>query len=482
MIMGVCSDNGYVQILQEHQFNPEKLSKIVLLTSYDTTFDIQRLTYAIVQWPTIFRSKMMSPRRHDYIAGPRTKVVTPLKDLPQVTNSPSIPSPQTTIETSVVPRPRRKRKRRSNTPSSCVPATSSTSKMYTTRLSKVEETQPRPQQKCIGPQEEPNVMANNATDLPQKSDIPRDLDTTPSILQHAQPATTPLEDPNGELTHPFALQPNLQMVAQRPMAQGPMAFAAGLSSHLRGFLPWDGSMAGTLASHIGIKTLLGSSPPGVHVHPSQEIKQRHMVSLASLLEGRRSKAVSEIFPNPQTRPDQNKEIALELQLSRALEDPLATSALISIKQPFVHVPMPNRAQSATYDPDRFLYQQSYEYLKDNHDILETIATYASKNYPTIQKGERPKLRLRIKIAQIIVSRLLLALQIQSLEDEAVERGLPCSLPPNHGRGDAFTHDWEMYSTLSKALKGRINRSMSEMARRTFQSGRAKADYQAIMDG
>jgi hypothetical protein len=73
MIMGVCSDNGYVQLIQEFYRNIEKMSKIVLLTSCNTVVNIQNLTYAIVRWPTVFRSEEVIKRSAYKLVGPQTK-------------------------------------------------------------------------------------------------------------------------------------------------------------------------------------------------------------------------------------------------------------------------------------------------------------------------------------------------------------------------------------------------------------------------
>jgi hypothetical protein len=84
--MGVCSDNGYVQLLQEFQGNTEKMSMILPLTSCNTVVNIQNLTYAIVRWPTVFRSEEVSKRSAYKLGGPQTKGVTPSEESVQLAN------------------------------------------------------------------------------------------------------------------------------------------------------------------------------------------------------------------------------------------------------------------------------------------------------------------------------------------------------------------------------------------------------------
>jgi hypothetical protein len=476
MTMGVCSDNGYIQTLQEYQVNPEKLSKIVLLTSYDTTIHIQRLTYTIIQWSTIFCSKKVSPNSHNCLAGPHTKGVTPLEDLVRVPNL-SIESTVETNRTSAARKPCKKRKPRLNIPPSCAPATFTPIKTPAKRKPKIKEVQETQQKKQGDSDKDSNVMTGKQVNLRSRCDISKDGVGNPSNSQLAAPRSEPLEDPDSQVIHPFESQPSFQMGTQ-----GSTATAAGLFSQFRGRPPLAGSMAGTAASAIAIKPDIGPPHLASRLHSPQDVEQPCIVSLASYLIARRSEAESEHLQNPHSRTDQNKELALGPQVSSIYQVSPALSPPRITKRSFVHVPTCNRAESATYDPDRFLYQHSNVYLRYNHDTLNAITTYASNNYLTLPQSERPKLRLRIKIAQILVTRLFLALQVQALEDKALGKGVCCSLLSDNGRRDAFTHDWEMYATLSRAMRGRVGRSMSEMAQRAFQSGRAKADYRNIFDG
>jgi hypothetical protein len=100
MILAVCSDNGYIQMLQQFQVDLWKVSKIVLLTSYDTTIPMRCLTYAIIKWPTVFRALGISPSRTRGIAGVYTKGMTPLESSLQIANSSTVPSAGMVVEVS----------------------------------------------------------------------------------------------------------------------------------------------------------------------------------------------------------------------------------------------------------------------------------------------------------------------------------------------------------------------------------------------
>jgi hypothetical protein len=61
-----------------------QIHKIVLLTSCNTVIDIQDLAYAVMKWPTVFRSQVVCTKSSHGIVGPCIKGVTPVENFVQM--------------------------------------------------------------------------------------------------------------------------------------------------------------------------------------------------------------------------------------------------------------------------------------------------------------------------------------------------------------------------------------------------------------
>lgn len=441
MILGVCSDNGYVQMLQPFQGNPQKMSKIILLASYNTTSDIQGLTYAIVQWPTVFRSQMASKTTCYGLAGVRTKDVTPLEDVLRIEHS-SIPSSvERLTEVSVAPEiPRRKKgKKQSQIPPNA-PQSPATRRVPVSTKFEVREPQSIPQRhgSRLDIQQDMRPCAKDRRRAKAKplvdNIIPR---STPGLHM---PSTSDLsEEPDHELTHPLDLP-----APPRMPPRGPGTSILGLSSTLHGVLPF--------AASVARRVTCGATCP-------------LLIAAPKLL-------------SPVLKPQQSTKTDLDASTSDN-EEPFGSSSDTPFRpQSFTHIPKPNRAESHIYDPDRFLYQQSPEYLQFNKAFLEEIIRYAKNHQATVPESQLRELKIRLQIAQFLLTRLTLALEIQSLEDEAAARGILWPLPSQDGRKDRFTSDWELYRKLSNRLDRGVREDV-RLPQMTMESRLARLDYQNI---
>lgn len=453
MIMGICSDNGYVQLLQEFQGDPEKMSQVVLLTSCNTIVNIQCLTYAIVRWPTVFRSTQISNKFSYGMAGPETKGVTPLEDIVRSANrSISVASGEKAIEPPSGPALRKYPSAlRPSVPNrlSLLPGSSSviSASFSKTAISRVPNEQQRRKR------QRPGRWQRHERDI--KNEYHLDVATERGSQQvpaeaidpflQVQPSTDSSEDPDCQLVHVFDMPKELLQGA----VANPSCFRRSLFTPANGILPCTGSVMRVVSA--GMRIQPGLRPSAFNNHTpalnktSVKAEEDRLLSGASVSSG-------------------------------------SDKGLSALKDPFIHVPMPNRAQEARYDPDRFLYQQSARYLAYTQQYLQAIVSHARSNHHTTTKAVRRQLRPLIEIAEFMLTRLWLAQEIQRLEDEAIERQIRCSQPSTFRCGDAWGNDWYLYSSLSRALGHRIKPALTRQYNSTAKSRLAKMDWLVLADG
>lgn len=473
--MGVCSDNGYVQLLQEFQGDPEKMSKIVLLTSCNTVINIQNLTYAIVQWPNVFRSKPISRGRCNGIAGPQIKGVTPLEECVRLADrDPIVANSGRLIRTLSG----RKLPKRQVTPLPANPK-GAPSAPRDHSLSKVSSSKPAQRQVSHQQQQESGNTNEDCTISFSVSDghgaAAINVAVSPcNGAERTQLKQNTSEDPDCELTHDLETPLTLAQRDSRPMC-----LTRRLLPKLNAILPCTGSVMGTIISSIAGKSAFHSLNSSNHTPFQNSVGKTHGNLMASshvnnhvdsashpiISVGRRGKSTQ----NPGT-----------LAHSHSQQGASTVPAPLSSRQIFIHIPMPNRSQRPTYDPERYLFQQSQCYLTYNHQALGQIVAHARKYHQTVPKPARPRLRHLLQVADFIVTRLWLAQELQSLEDRAIEKQLRCSPASTSCRGDAWCDDWDLYCAMATAMRWSIDPALVKLSSRVARGALAEVDWPLLL--
>ncbi len=480
MIMGVCSDNGYVQLLQEFQGDPEKMSKVVLLTSYNTIVNIQCLTYAVVRWPAVFRYTPISNRNSYGLFGPVTKGVTPLEDFVHsanrtvpVANGEKLTGPPSGPELRNFPGARLTSlsERLSVLPSGTSVSSTSSTKTVVSPVPNEEQRRKR-QHPGRWKRHERDVKKKYRPDVATKDGSQQTLAKVTGLCLPAQPRSDSLEDPDCQLIHVF----DVPKVPVQRFDANPSCFGRSLFTSANGILPCTGSAVMMIAA--GMKILPGLQLLISKNHtPSQ--KSAGAICSATIAYPPAGSQPSTTMPSLNNAPQQPKEDAI---FSGTSTPPAPEQALSTLKDPFVHVPMPNRAPEARHDPDRFLYQQSPHYLASAHQFLQAIVFHARRNYHTTTKAVRRQLRPLIEIAEFMLTRLWLAQELQTLEDQAIERQIRCSQPSTFRCGDAWANDWYLYCSMCRALGHKIRPALTRQCNSIARSGLAKMDWAILLDG
>ena len=464
--MGTCSDNGYVQLLQEFQGDPEKMYKIVLLTSCNTTADIQKLTYAIVQWTAVFRSKPISTRNSLGLAGPQIKDVTPLADLNSVTTN----SGKAIKSSSASKLPTCQVARLPSIPIS-VPSMSGSHSVGSLPPSKPAQSQARHQRR------QKNRISNTSGMRDQEfaCTAATNMAINPrGVAKRERSKQNLSEDPDGELTHVFhtSIKPVMKDLRPRPLMEN-------LTSQLNVILPHTGSVMATIASSIAGKPLLCSLISNDRNLAQDAAENTHRSLVAS--SHARDKTIT-----TSASTDLSGQTAGETHVAGTVALPVSQQAPPtfpnSLPKPFIHIPIPVRAEGPSYDPDRYLYQQSPHYLACNQQNLGAIVSYAKRHQHKLAKAVRSQLNRRIDVAELSITRLCLAQEIQRLEDCAVRKQVCCSQPSTSRSGDAWANDRSLYYTMSRALGFGIKPVMVKLPNRIARSGLADVDWVVLIDG
>lgn len=480
MIMGVCSDNGYVQLLQEFQGDPETMSKVVLLTSCNTIINIQCLAYAIVRWPTVFRSTQISNRDSYGLAGPATKGVTPLEDFVLSANR-SVPVANEGKLIEPPSSPELRNVSRARLPSvsdrlSVLPSGSSVIPVSFSRIavSQVPHEQQRQKRQRPGRQKrhERNTKNEYCLDVATRRGSQQPPAEATELCLPAQSRNDSLEDPDCQLAHAF----NVPKVPVQRVDANSSCFRRSLFTSANGVLPCTGSAMRTIVAGIRIPPalrLLTSNNPKPPRNPAGAVCGTTIVYTHA---GSQSPTTTPPLNNALWQPKEDP------PFPGTSTAPASEHAPSALKDPFVHVPMPNRAQEARYDPDRFLYQQSPHYIASTHQYLQAIVSHVRRNYHTTTKAVRRQVRPLIEIAEFILSRLWLAQEVQKLEDQAMERQIRCSQPSTFRCDDAWGNDWYLYCSMSRALGHKIKPALTRQCNSIAKSGLAKMDWAVLVDG
>ncbi len=243
-----------------------------------------------------------------------------------------------------------------------------------------------------------------------------------------------------------------------------------------GILPCTGSAMRMIAAGMRIPPALRLLTSKNHNPPEKPAGAICSATIAYPHAGSQSSTAMPSLNNALRQP---KGVSL---FSGTTTSPASEQALSVLGDPFVHVPMPNRAQEARHDPNRFLYQQSPHYLASTHQYLQAIVSHARRNYHTTTKAVRRQLRPLIEIAEFMLTRLWLAQEVQKLEDEAIERQIRCSQPSTFRCGDAWGNDWYLYCSMSRALGHKIKPALMRQCNSIAKSGLAKMDWAVLVDG
>jgi hypothetical protein len=473
--MGVCSDNGYVQLLQEFQGDPEKMHKIVLLTSYNTILNIGKLTYAIMQWPTVFHSEEASYRKSRSLAGPSIKDVTPLEDFVRLANRTSatmksgkvskslpgsqLPKGQVACLTGVAEKLDLRPKSNSTTPEALL-------KPAQSRLSRQQEQEKKSsygdrQRKMTG-KDGQNSHYVSQTNLAASAY---------NVGQRVRSENDLLKEPDCELAHMFDMPK-----ASKSEEANPICSTTNPTFRVYGILPRVGSMMNYIPPHLVSKTYASPPPKNKNVSRAPAGMGRNL----TVGSGGAYQVTTTATSNKNLCPPRTNTNASSNRPSSATKK---ASNSWSVTKPFVHIPMPNRAEEPSYDPERYLFQQSPDYLAYNRRKLESIVSYARTNYHTTSEPDRPALHRMIQVADFMTTRLWVAQEIQKLEDRAVEQQIRCSEASTTSRSDAWGNDWNLYCLMSRAVGSTVNPTLARFtaSNEIHRRGLAKMDWVVLTE-
>ena len=441
--MAVCSDRGYVQLLQPFQGDPVKTHKIILLTSCNTVMDIQNLSYSIVNWPTVFRSHVVSTKGSYGLMGPCTKGVTLLENFVQMAiHSPAAPKVGGAVEDlrppggEVLPLPITQ----TSIPSEpgvqiAVPQSSAKPTLSITRHARQRK---RKQRKG-------NSNDNEDGNGAQQRQADEELS----------------EEPDSRLTHVFDV-PIKSVSAMRALVSQWNGIPLGPGSVMR-------MIVSSMAREPALRPWSSSQKSFRNTHSGS-------VSFSqSLYQTTTAPSTQRLLEKPQGNFNGSGASALA-PFRQATISPLPPAQL-----PFIHVPMPDRAQAPQYDTDRFLFQQSPQYLAYNRKTLTTIISYARRYYPLSHVSARPQLYRQLEFADFLTTRLWLAQEIQTLEDHAIDRQLRCSRPSTFRCEDTWVNDWHLYSFMARALAETTDPALGARSRQIGRGGLARMDWAVLLD-
>jgi hypothetical protein len=179
------------------------------------------------------------------------------------------------------------------------------------------------------------------------------------------------------------------------------------------------------------------------------------------------------------RPQQSAHVSSRPDFSASSLAPCTSP--VPPKESFIHVPMPNRAEEPIHDPDRFLFQQSPHSLHYNHQILEKIVCHENRYYNTTFRATHQQTSRLIQVADFIVARLLLAHEIQTLEDSAVEKQVCCSPPSTFRCGDAWSNDWCLYRSMSATMGLAVHPKLEKLSEVFATGGLTNLEWVVLMD-
>lgn len=453
--------------------------KVVLLTSCDTVLNIQNLTYAIVQWPTIFRSTRVSSERCNGLAGPVTKGVTPLEDSVQLAsrNFTVVNAGRMVTAPSGHELPKGQLARLPSMPTH-VPSVPNSHSGVSAPSSELVRNRGRHRRR-----KGENIINNEEHYISESGKHSEQFDSTAPInnvmnpkdnARRNQSEQNSSAEPDCELTQVFDV-PKTSM----PKEAKPTNLARRLSQ-ANGILPQAGPlMRMMMVSRIAARPASLSSTSSNHSLPQNQDGMSSSCPAAACRAGDQITTIGAAGKAPE-QPEESTHVSSTPASTVSQQPPPTFSA--PDRQSFIHVPMPDRAQEPKHDPDRYLFQQSPAYLTYNHQSLETIISYAKQNYHNTAEAARPQLHRMIEVAEFMITRLWLAQEIQRLEDRAVEKHIRCSRPSTFRCGDAWGNDWYLYCSMSKALGVRIGSRLMKLSNGIARGGLAKMDWVVLTDG
>lgn len=454
------------------------MCKVVLLTSCNTVADIQNLAYAIVQWPTVFRSSPVSYRRCNGLAGPCIKGVTPVENFVQVTSH----NFAVASAGRVVKAPSGRQPPKGQVLHLPGAPTGVLSKMGSHPVVSVPPSKPRPSQMPYVRRQQKQRQENNIhdgdLDITVSGECGQESGCTAEISVIANPKNGAQrrqedqdlsEEPDSRLIHIFDVPKNL---ARQPVK--PISVTRILTSQGNGVVPCPGSLMRMIASNMARQPAFHSSTSSQN--PSRRTRSDPTASSHARVQTITAPPTQRLLEQPGESTDISNTSA------PSASEPATATSPAPLQQPFIHVPMPDRAQEPMYDPDRFLFQQSPHFLAYNRQTLDTIVSYAKRHYHLTPDTARPRLYRMIEIAEFMISRLWLAQEIQRLEDRAMERQIRCSRPSTFRCGDAWGNDWYLYCSISRALGLRVKAALTRHSNTIARGGLAKMDWVVLMEG
>jgi hypothetical protein len=473
MIMAVCSDRGYVQLLQPFQGDPLKTQKIVLLTSCNTVIHIQNLAYSIVNWPTVFRSHVVSTKGSYGLAGPCTKGVTVLENFVQMAiHSPALPNADGLVKASPDRQPPEGQVlqlpiTQTSIPSQpgvqtlvAAPPSSARPKLGTTPHAR----QRKRKQRKGNSHDNEDAHIKTFAECGQAAACTADTSLIANPVnggQQRQADEELSEEPDCRLIHVFDM-PIKSLSATRALLSQWSGIPLGPGSVMR-------MIVSSMAREPALRPWSSSQKPFRKTHGDFISSSQAPFQTTTAPSARR------LLVQPQGKLD-SFDASAPLPSRQATIPPLPPTQL-----PFIHVPMPDRAQEPQYDADRFLFQQSPQYLTYNHKTLTTIISYARRYYHLSDESARAHLYRQLELAEFLTTRLWLAQEIQTLEDQAVDRQHRCSRPSTFRGGDAWMNDWQLYSFMARALREKIDPALGSRSRQIGRGGLARMDWAVLLD-
>jgi hypothetical protein len=473
MIMAVCSDKGYVQLLQPFQGDPVKAQKIVLLTSCNTVMDIQNLAYSIVNWPTVFRSHVVSTKGSYGLVGPCTKGVTLLENFVQMaTHSPAVPNAGEAVKALPDLQPLKGQVIKLPITQTSIPSRSGVQAVVVapTSSAKPKLSITRHERKRKRKQRQGNSNDDEDAHIKTAGGCGRGASCIADTSLIANQGYGPQQ---GQGHEELSEEPDCRLVHVFDMPVKSVSAMRALVSQWNGISPGPGSVMRMIVSSM-------ARQPALHPwsSPQKSFRDAHNDSVSSS----QSPCQTITALDTQRLLEQTQEnfngsgASAPAPPQQPKISPLSPSHL-----PFIHVPMPDRAQEPQYDADRFLFQQSPHYLAYNRKTLTTIISYARRYYPLSHESARPQLYRQLEFADFLTTRLWLAQEIQTLEDHAVDRQLHCSRPSTFSCGDAWVNDWHLYSFMARTLGEKIDPALGNRSGQIGRAGLARLDWAVLLD-